>query len=124
VEAKKADKVSRVPKVGVKVHTDVNADEGDLSADNTGVVTSNDTRNSNDELADYHAEGSPEEEWATTNFLHGVERDGGGEDVDDGGNHTNEEWIADGAELLIVLAVRLEGVCHGVHTSLKNVVPK
>lgn len=79
---------------------DVDADEGDHGGDGFGVVAVSDTNDGHNELADDHAESSPQKEGTTTNPLNGVERDGGGADVDDGGDHGQEEGVLDGAELL------------------------
>lgn len=53
-----------------------------------------------DELADYHAEGTPQEQGPTTDLLDGPEGDWGGADVDDCGDHGQQEGVLDRAQLL------------------------
>ena len=79
---------------------DVDTDEGNHGRDSVGVLAVGDTDDGHDKLADNHAESTPQEERTTTNLLNGVERDGGGEDVDDGSDHGEQEGVLDGAELL------------------------
>lgn len=63
-----------------------------------GVVeTDCDTDDGNEELADQHAKSTPEKDGAATEPLNSPERDRGGEDVDDGKDHGNQEAVADGA---------------------------
>ena len=59
-----------------------------------------DTDDSNEELADQHAESTPEEDGAAAEALDSPEGDGGGEDVDDGEDHGNQEAVGDGASRL------------------------
>lgn len=42
------------------IRTDVDADEGDLSADGLGVLAVNDTSDSHNKLTDNHAQRTPE----------------------------------------------------------------
>lgn len=79
---------------------DVDADEGDHGGDSVGVVAVGDTNDGDDELADDHAEGTPEEERTTTDLLNGPEGKGGGAHVDNGGDHGEQEGVLDCAELL------------------------
>jgi hypothetical protein len=91
------DPGTRTPGAGEE--EDVNADEGDFSADGALGAGSN-SDNGNNELADNHAQSTPEEQSTTTELLHGVKRDGSGADVDDGGDHANQEGVADGSQAL------------------------
>jgi hypothetical protein len=62
-----------------------------------GVVeTDGNTDNSDDKLADQHAEGTPDEQRTTTELLNGVEGDGGRADVDEGEDQRDQEGVADG----------------------------
>ena len=62
-----------------------------------GVVeTDSNTDDSNEELADEHTESTPDEEWATAEFLNSVERNWGGADVDQGEDERDQEFVADG----------------------------
>jgi hypothetical protein len=66
---------------------------GDL----VGVVeTDGNTDDSDDKLADQHAEGTPDEERTTTELLNSVEGDGGRADVDKGEDQRDQEGVADG----------------------------
>lgn len=90
---------------------DEDGDEGDLGVDGVDVVgngvavgievglveADGDTDDGDDELADGHAEGTPEEDGAAAEALDGPEGDGGGEHVDDGEDHGNQELVRDGA---------------------------
>ena len=53
-----------------------------------------------DELADEHAESTPDEQRATAEFLDGPERDGGRAHVDEGGDEGDEEGVADRSKRL------------------------
>jgi hypothetical protein len=65
--------------------------------DIVGVVETNgETDNSNDKLADQHAEGTPDEQRTTTESLNGPEGDGGRADVDEGEDQRDQEGVADG----------------------------
>lgn len=79
---------------------DVNADESDFRPHGGGVGSIGRPRDRNDEFADHHSEGTPDQERATTEALDGVEGNRGGADVDEGGDEADEEGVADGAELL------------------------
>lgn len=91
---------------------DEDGDEGDLGVDGVDVVgngriavggkvglveADGDTDDGDDKLADCHAKGAPEEDGAAAETLDGPERDRGGEDVDDGEDHGDEELVLDGA---------------------------
>lgn len=78
---------------------DVDADEGDHGGGGGGGAGDG-ADDGDDELADDHAEGTPDEQGATAEALDGPEGDGGGDDVDDGGDHGDEEGVLDGAEVL------------------------
>jgi hypothetical protein len=60
------------------------------------VETDSNTDNSDDKLADQHAEGTPNEERTTTELLNGVEGDGGRADVDKGEDQRDQEGVANG----------------------------
>lgn len=92
------DPGTRAPGAGEE--EDVNADEGDFGADGTLVAAVSSSDNGDDELADNHAQSTPEEQSTTTELLHGVERDGSGADVDDGGDHADQEGVFDGSQAL------------------------
>lgn len=79
---------------------DVDTDEGDHGADGRRVLAIGNTDDGDDELTDNHAQGTPQEQGTTANLLNGVEGDGSGADVDDGGDHAQEEGVLDGTELL------------------------
>lgn len=78
---------------------DVDADEGDHGGGGGGGAGDG-AGDGDDELADNHAEGTPDKQGATAEALDGPEGDGGGDDVDDGGDHGDEEGVLDGAEVL------------------------
>jgi len=83
---------------------DVDADEGDHGGDGRGVVfletAGGDTDDGDDEFADQHTQRTPDEDGTTTVALNGIEGDGGAADVDESGDETDEEGVADGAECL------------------------
>jgi len=103
------DPGTRAPSAGEEEDEDGN--ECDLSVDSrdvgsagltssveVGVVETNgDTNDGDEELADQHAKGTPDEERATTPLLNGVEGDWGGADVDEGEDQRDQEGVADGA---------------------------
>lgn len=64
------------------------------------LCTGGHTNNSNYKFANQHSESAIDEESATTEFLNGIERDRGTTNVDEGGDDADQEWIADGPELL------------------------
>lgn len=78
---------------------DVDADEGNHGGGGGGGAGDG-ADDGHDELADNHAEGTPDEQRPTAEALDGPEGDGGGDDVDDGGDHGDEEGVLDGAEVL------------------------
>ena len=107
------DPGTRTP--GGSEEEDEDGNEGDLSVDSRDVVgtgkrvttsgvgdlvgvveTDGDTNDGNEELADQHAEGTPDEERTTTELLNGVEGDGGRADVDEGEDQRDQEGVADG----------------------------
>ena len=51
-----------------------------------------------DKLHNDHPSGAGNQQLATTESLHGVERDGCRADVDEGSDQGNEEWVADRAQ--------------------------
>ena len=103
------DPGARAPGAGKE--EDEDGDECDLGVDSRdvdsagltsgvleGLVESNsDTNDGNEELADQHAKGTPDEQRTTTPLLNGVEGDRGGADVDKGEDHRDQEGVADGA---------------------------
>lgn len=80
---------------GAGEEEDVDTDEGDHGANSLVVVTVGNSDDSDDELADDHAQSTPEKQGATTNLLNGVERERSGADIDDGGDHAQQEWVLD-----------------------------
>jgi hypothetical protein len=93
---------------------DEDGDERDLSVDSRKVVGAgraiskgggvvealSDTDDSDQELADQHAESAVEQECATTELLHSVERERSGADVDEGEDQRDQESVADSASRL------------------------
>lgn len=93
---------------------DEDGDEGDLGVDSGDVVgnwvaggvevsvveSDGDTDDADEELADQHAESTPDEERTTTELLDGVEGDGGGADVDKGEDQGDQEGVADSTSRL------------------------
>jgi len=78
---------------------DVDADEGDHNLDGDVRVGRDGTDDGHDILADAHAQGTPDEEGAAAETLHGPEGEWGRAHVDEGGDHGDEEGVVDGAEL-------------------------
>ena len=93
---------------------DEDGDERDLSVDSRKVVGAggaiskgsglveahSDTDDSNEELADQHAESAVEQECATTELLHSVERERSGAYVDECKDQGDQESVADSASRL------------------------
>ena len=81
---------------------DVEADEGNHGRDGRGVVfgflARGDTEDSHDELHDNHTGGTDDEELATAESLDGIEGDGCGAYIDEGGDQRDQEGILDRAE--------------------------
>jgi hypothetical protein len=77
---------------------DVDADEGDHCADSLMVTTVGNTDDGDQKLADDHPQGAPDQQGTTAQPLHGPERNGGRADVDDGGDHVDQEGIGNGAQ--------------------------
>lgn len=50
-----------------------------------------------EELTNQHTKGTKDEERATSEALHGIERDGSGANVDNSEDHRNQEGIVDGS---------------------------
>lgn len=84
---------------GASEEEDVDADEGDHGLD-SAVGASDGTNDGDDELADDHAERTPDEQGAAADSLHTPERDRGRADVDEGRDERDQERVLDGAELL------------------------
>lgn len=86
---------------------DGKTDKGNLSR-SSGVVVDRDggAEDGGQELTSEHAKGTPDEQRTTTEALDGPERDGSGQDVDEGGDQTDEEGVGDGALLLLITAQR------------------
>lgn len=95
------DPGTRAP--GGSEEEDVDADESNHGALSVGVtvhaVGSSSAGDSDDEFADAHANGTPDEQRATTELLNGPEGDRGGTDVDDGGDHGDQESVLKADEL-------------------------
>jgi len=102
------DPGARTPGAGEE--EDEDGDEGNLSVDSgdvnsAGLASSideglveadGDTDDCNEELADQHAQGTPDKERTTSELLNGVERDGSRADVDEGEDQGDQEGVADG----------------------------
>jgi len=91
---------TQAPGPQVEAKEDVDTDEGDLGLGDHVVVGAGGTDDGGDELADQHAESTPDEEGTTTELLNGVEGDGGRADVDEGGDEGNQEGVRDRSEVL------------------------
>lgn len=63
------------------------------------IATVHGADDSDNELADDHTKCSPQKERTAAKLLNCVERDGGRADVDDSGNHADEEGVIDGSQL-------------------------
>lgn len=83
---------------------DVKADEGDHSRDCGMVVlfeaAGGDADDADDELRDDHSGGADDEELAATEAFDGPEGQGGGADVDEGGDEGDQEGVIDRAQTL------------------------
>lgn len=79
---------------------DVDADKTDHGLHRLVVLGLDGADNRDDELADGHAESTPDEERTTAKTLHGPEGQRSGAHVDQGGNEGDEEWVVNGSELL------------------------
>lgn len=86
---------------------DVQADERNHGADSVGVgvggvsvLASGGTNDPDDELHDDHTSGTEDEDGTTSNLLDHDEGSRGGEHVDEGGDHGDQEGVVDRAELL------------------------
>ena len=77
---------------------DVDTDEGDERTGSGFVVGESGADCADDELADDHSEGAPDEDGAATKALNGVEGDGGAADVDEGEDQGDEEGVGDRAK--------------------------
>ena len=64
------------------------------------VEANRDTDDGDKELADQHAERTPDEQWSTAELLDGVEGDGGGAHVDECEDEGDQEGVADGTSRL------------------------
>ena len=74
----------------------------------------NDARDGDDELADNHACGAGHEDGATAESFHGPECNGCRANVDDGGDHADQEGVVDSPQ---ILEVGCAVVKHEVDTS-------
>jgi hypothetical protein len=92
---------------------DEDTDEGDLGVDSGDVVGDRSTvldvsmveadgvtNDTDEELADKHAQSTPKEEGATTEPLDGPEGNGGGQHVDESEDEGDEESVLDGTSRL------------------------
>lgn len=97
---------------------DEDGDEGNLGVDGRDVVgegaswvgggrgrvgvveTDSDTDNGDEELADQHTQGTPDEQRATTELLNGVEGDWSRANVHEGEDKGDQEGVADGTSRL------------------------
>lgn len=109
---------------------DVDADESDHGLDNVLVITIRRTHDSNQELANQHPQGTPDEQRPTTKAFDGPERDWGGADVDEGCDQADEERIGNGAQLLEERGSEIEDevdtgpLLHHLHRSPQNRPPE
>lgn len=85
---------------GAGKEEDVDANESDHCTDGLGVVAIGNTNNGDNELAHNHTQGTPEEQRTTTVSLDGVEGERSGEDIDNSGDHADQEGVLDCAEFL------------------------
>jgi hypothetical protein len=99
------DPRSRSPGGGERC--DVQANEGNHSLDSSGVgrvvggvLSSGGTDDTDNELSDNHETSTEDEKGTTANLLNHPEGQRSGEHVDKGGDHGDEERVADRAELL------------------------
>ena len=99
---------------GAGEEEDVDADKGNHGADGLGVGTIGHTENGDDELADHHAQGTPQQQRATADLLDGVEGERCRKHVDNGGDHAQQEGVLDGTQLLEEGGSKVE---HEVDTS-------
>jgi len=97
---------SRTPGRGEEENED--GDEGNLGVDSRDVVGNSiassigvgvveadgDTDDGNEELADQHAERTPDEERTTSELLNGIEGERGGADVDESEDQGDQESVA------------------------------
>ena len=79
---------------------DVDANECDFSLDGGRVGSVHRSGDGDDEFAHHHAQRSPDQQRTTPKSLNGVEGDGRGAHIDQGGDEADEERVADRAELL------------------------
>jgi len=93
-----ADNDPRTRTPGGGKEEDVDTDESNHSLDG-GLGVVNSTNDGDDELADNHATRTIDEESTTTEPLNGPEGDRSGEDVDKGGDQTDQEGVGDGAKI-------------------------
>lgn len=89
---------------------DVDGDKGDLGIDGRDVVgnavssgvemglveTNRHTDDTDEELANEHTKGTPDQKWATTKLLNGVEGERGRTDVDTIEDQGDQEGVGDG----------------------------
>ena len=95
-----ADDDPRTRTPGGSEEENVDADECNHGADGFGIPSIGRADNGNDELADDHAQSTPDEKGAATESLNGPERDRGGANIDEGGDKADKEGVADRPELL------------------------
>lgn len=77
---------------------DVDADEGNQGSGRVLVIREGGSDSTDNKLADDHSQGSVDHDGATAETLNGVEGDWGGDDIDNGENHGNQERVVDRAE--------------------------
>jgi hypothetical protein len=103
-------KLTRTP--GSCEKEDVDANEGDLRGNSSVVVltltTGSNTNDTNNELADQHAESSPDEDGTTSVTLNDVERDRSRADIDQSGDETDEEGVRNRAQSLEESGTKVE----------------
>lgn len=94
-----ADDDPRAGTPGGGEEENVDADEGDHSGDGGVALVGGDTNDGDEELADNHTAGTVDHDRSATELLNDVEGDRGGDDVDDGGDHGDQEGVGDSAEI-------------------------
>ena len=93
---------------GSSEEKDVDADEGDHSADRARVLAIGDTDDGDNELADNHAHSAPQKDGAATESLDDIKGDGCRADIDKGGDQGDQERVRNGAELLEEVGAEIE----------------
>ncbi len=105
---------------------DVYANECDHGSDCGWIVAVHCTHNCDQELADQHTQGTPDEQRSTTESFNGPEGDRGRAHVDESGDQTDQERVVDGAKLIEEGGAKIEDeidtgpLLHHLHRSTQN----